>query len=312
MTVFLVFNELSRAPIAPDLNTARTHLEEFSNILTDQRIKGRKALVAPAYFLQLQVCNGYSVGRWLAETRGGDHERRLRIKTLFDRYVVYSECISADQIEAQDVEYRRDGQPAEGLSVAFVVDGLALSFRSCHQWDTASIDLEKNWINNNDVETCTVRVPHACRTPHLEVHLEWLRRKEPPPPGNGRELWNGRVSLFPNLDFCDSVDDQITTLGGNEPRFKAALRGLTDLQNYCYSWDTGNFDIHRLANASGESQSTLDMYSDERTFLCPDGEYRLFEWHLKRGDTRIHFLDLPAPKRILIGYVGDHLRISSQ
>ena len=85
-----------------------------------------------------------------------------------------------------------------------------------------------------------------------------------------------------------------------------------DLQNYCEHWDSEHFDIHRLPNASGESQTTLDMYSAERTFLCPDGEYRLFEFHLKRWGTRIHFFDFPASKRILIGYVGDHLRISGQ
>jgi hypothetical protein len=85
-----------------------------------------------------------------------------------------------------------------------------------------------------------------------------------------------------------------------------------DLQRYCESWDSGGFDIHQLANASGESESTLDMYSDERTFQCPDGQYRLFEWHLKRGDMRIHFFDFPQRKRILVGYAGSHLRISSE
>jgi hypothetical protein len=90
------------------------------------------------------------------------------------------------------------------------------------------------------------------------------------------------------------------------------LRGLRDLQNYCDLWDTDNFDIHSLANASGESQSTLNRYSEERTFECPDGQYRLFQWHLKRGDTRIHFFDFPDKKRILVGYAGAHLRIATE
>ena len=118
-------------------------------------------------------------------------------------------------------------------------------------------------------------VLHACQTSHLDVHVEWLRRTQSPLPANGHELWKEKESLFPSLDFCDSVEGQVNTLGGNEPRFKAVMRGLRDLQNYCESWNTGNFDIHQLANASGESSPTLNMYSDERTFRCPDGESRL-------------------------------------
>jgi hypothetical protein len=310
MDVFLVFNELSAVPMAPSLNRGKIYLEEFSNILTDQRIKGRRVLVAPTYFLQLHVSDGYSVGRWLGEY--GDHDRRERIKYLVDRSVSYNECNPPDQLEPEDVDYRYAGKPAEGLARAFSIDGLALSFWSGEQWNNASVDLEKTWIANNEVETRTLSVPHACRATHLEVHLEWLRRRETAPPLNGHALWIDRVSLFPSLDFCGSVEPQITALGENEPRFKSVLRGLRELQNYCESWDIGNFDIHRLANSSGESQTTLDMYSAERTFLCPDGRYRLFEWHLKRWGTRIHFLDLPALKRILVGYVGDHLRISGQ
>jgi len=196
--------------------------------------------------------------------------------------------------------------------VAFSVDGLAVSLYFSDQWNVASIDLEKCWIDDEGFQTRTLSVLHACRAVHLEVHAEWLRGRQSPPPADGVELWNGRASLFPSLDFCHSVEDQLKTFGGNEPRFRAAVRGLRDLQNYCDAWNTENFDIHQLANASGESQPTLNRYSDERTFRCPDGKYRLFEWHLKRGDTRIHFFDFPEPKRILVGYVGAHLRISSQ
>jgi hypothetical protein len=114
------------------------------------------------------------------------------------------------------------------------------------------------------------------------------------------------------LDFCTCVEAQLVNLGSADRRFKAALRGLHDLQNYCAGWVTGYFDIKALVRASGESQTTLQMYSGERTFLCPDGVSRVFQWHLKRDDaTRIHFFDFPERRRILIGYIGPHLPIAS-
>jgi hypothetical protein len=139
-----------------------------------------------------------------------------------------------------------------------------------------------------------------------------LRRTQTPPPANGLQLWDQRTFLFPSLDFCDSVEDQVKALGGDGRPLRAALRGLRDLQNYCEAWSAGAFDIRQLNRASGESGPTLEMYREERTFRCPDGQYRLFEWHLKRGDTRIHFLDHPAQRRLLVGYVGCHLRIWSE
>jgi hypothetical protein len=312
MTTFLVFNDLSATPVVASIGDAQALLTEFSKILIDQRVRGKRVLVTPPEFLQLEVSAGYSVGRWLAEYRFSDQESRLRIKTIMDRRSNYTDCLSRDELESQDVEYKCAGETAVGFFVALSIHGLAISFASHNRWNVAWIELEKYWIDGEDVQHRTFNVLHASRVAHLDTHLEWLRGHEPPPPANGLELWKAKEELFPKLDFCGSVEDQISRLAGNDPRFRAALRGLFDLQRYCDSWNTDNFDIHQLANASGESESTLNMYSDERTFRCPDGEFRIFEWHLKRGNTRIHFRDSASVKRILVGYVGPHLRISSQ
>jgi len=287
-------------------------MDELSDLLLDPRLGQRRVLVTPDGFSQLHVSDGYPIGRWIGECVPADRDRRLRIGLLVDRSMLYRECLSVDDLELGDAEYRCTGQIAHGLSTACLVDGLAVSLRTGEPWDVASVTIEKSWIDGDDVKTRALDVAHACRAAHLASHTDWLSRVQSPPPANGLELWNDRGRRFPNLDFFDSVERQITSLGGNEPRFKAVSRGLQDLQNYCTSWNTGNFNIKGVPHASGESVSTLNMYSEERMFRCPDGVRRVFQWHLKRGDTRIHFFDFPAQKRILVGYAGEHLRISSQ
>ena len=312
MATFLVFNELSATIKAVDQVVGRRYLDDLSEILLDRRIGGRKVLVAPAPFHQLQVSAGYPVGRWLATYSLRDSDKRQRIKLLVDRSLDYGECVWSEQPDLDEVEYRCSGESARGLSTSILLDGLAVSLWSSEQWNVSTVKIEKSWLEGEDVLTRTVDVSHACRVAHLDDHTDWLRRLWTPPPTSGLQLWEQRASLFPRLDFCDAVGDQIKALGGDGRRFRAVLRGLRDLQNYCESWSAGDLDIHSLNRASGESTSTMNKYSGERTFRCPDGEDRVFEWHLKRGDTRIHFFDFPNEKRLLVGYVGGHLRISSE
>lgn len=311
MTAFLVFNELSVATMAPDQTVGTRFLDGFSEILLDRRIGSTKVLVTPPAFLQLQVSTGYSIGRWLSHYSPGDRDRRVLVKRLIDKSIDYRQCVSSEECESADVEYKCTGDLSKGLATASLSGGLAVSLASSDRWNVATVRIEKYWIEDDDVQTRAVDVMHACRSAHLDEHPQWLLRTQTPPPAGGRELWDQRLSLFPRLDFCDSVEDQVSAIGGDGRPFRSALRGLRDLQKYCETWSTGPFDIHEINNASGESASTMEMYAKERTFRCPDGQYRVFEWHVKRGDTRIHFFDFPSQRRLLVGYIGAHLQVSS-
>ena len=76
------------------------------------------------------------------------------------------------------------------------------------------------------------------------------------------------------------------------------------------NWQAGYFSLEGYPfEESGESEPTLNKYGGERTFLCPDGEERLFERHvkLKECNWRIHFFPEVKTTKVIIGYVGSHL-----
>jgi hypothetical protein len=302
-SLLLVFNELS-APLNPEtLRVGSQWLETFSDILADPRCGSNRVLITPPNFLQYPIGEGHTIGRWLKKKRG-DEPKWRRIILLLDK----RRDFASFDFQDNDTDYRYAGDSVSGLALAHLEDGLAISFCSDEKWNLSLVGFEKHWVTDSDVEKCALTVTHASRAAHLESHVEWLKRWTAGPL-NGKELWACRAELFPSLVFCDSVEEQVCGLSGGETRFKVASRAFAALQRYCDSWDTPNFDIHRLGNASGESLSTLNRYSEERTFECPDGEKRVFQWHLKKGDTRIHFFEFPATKTILVGYVGNHLRI---
>lgn len=306
MTPFLVFNELSAFPLAQDNAAAKACLDCLSEALLDRRIPTGHIFVGPKHFLQIPICVGYSIGRWLSEFQDRDSRLRLRL-LLEDRRRDYDDCLAIGGFAHEIVEYNLNGSKAEGLSTALLTDGLSLSVAR-DPWDVTKVQIEKSWIDDDDVHSCALSVPHASRARHLDDHADWLRRFKTPAPATGLHLWQQKGTLFQSLDFCGCTEDQVVSLGGDGPRLNAVMRGLRDLNRYCEDWTSGGFNIKAIASASGESAPTLQKYGDQRKFICPDGKYRTFTWHKKLSDgLRIHFFDFPAQRRLLIGYVGKHL-----
>ena len=94
------------------------------------------------------------------------------------------------------------------------------------------------------------------------------------------------------------------------PLLRQVVKRLFALEHYCQNWlpDTA-FDKNQLPNATPESQTRLQKYETEFTFLCPDGKERLFSWHMKLTPDawRIHFYPEKLGE-IIIGYIGEKLK----
>jgi hypothetical protein len=122
-----------------------------------------------------------------------------------------------------------------------------------------------------------------------------------------------KEELFPNIIFCDNSENQMIGYG-NGKYFYQCLEQFILLEKYLKNWKEGNFSYKDLfiktsITLSPESKSTMNNYGAEREFKLPSGERATFELHIKLGNIRIHVLEDNTLKKIMIGYIGNHLKL---
>ncbi len=207
------------------------------------------------------------------------------------------------------------GIKADGLGVAFLLEALSLSLQSDQRWEVDHVDLQVQHLDDSgELVKDTVEVVHASRSDHVQQHGDWIARRRRTGVNDGTDLWNRRGGLFPRLTFCQDIEAHLVDLRSRHQMLRPIVRRLLELDNYCRQWSAGPFDPRLLpSKASIESEATIRQYSQERTFRCPDGEDRLFSWHVRLtpGAWRLYFVPREDNRQIIVGYVGPHLHTVS-
>ncbi|MCP3775844.1 hypothetical protein NLX71_21460 [Paenibacillus sp. MZ04-78.2] len=117
--------------------------------------------------------------------------------------------------------------------------------------------------------------------------------------------------LFPALIFCERTLAQLFEFNKGELILKQIRNKLWDLNDYFIKWSDGGFDPQLLPfKVTPESQRTLSHCKEGHTFLCPDGEYKTFSWHLRMtpGAGRIFFIPDEKTRKCIIGHIGNKLK----
>lgn len=310
MAIDMVLNELSLQSPASDTLIARQWMSDF--IQTVRAVKaqaGQQAVLRTQYgFHKSLLSPDYPVQRWLNDSEVDREEQRF-IKTLITKAPFSQDVLNTEvqelenRISSWEVLYQ--GEVAIGLGVAYILDIIPISLRSKPCWDCSYLDLDV--IRVDDEEKTTII--HASCKEHLQDHIEWFRDRVRREVLDGATLWNKREELFPNLQFCDSVEDQLQNLRSRDIMLSPIEKGLADLQKYASTWIGGAFDSAKIPRkTTPESEATLNQYAQERTFTCPDGKKRVFSWHVRLTPLawRIQFYP-NQPGQIIIGYIGSHL-----
>ena len=221
------------------------------------------------------------------------------------------DVVGAETLEKLSIsEYSLDDRTALGLGAAHVLDGLAVSIACDGAWLDTNLQVGMlSLTDDGELFEDEVAVRNAARPDHVEDHRLWLTAQQRAEIGDGAAVWARRRELFPALVFCARVEDQLSALGPRDPHLKQVLRKLAQINETFAAWSDGPFDRRKIPDCDPESRVTLKQFRAEHSFLCPDGETRLFSWHLALtpGAWRLFFKPDRDTRKAFIGHIGPKL-----
>lgn len=263
--------------------------------------------------LERAVSPEMTLRQWLfSKSAGALREAKQLLQRLLDK-APYVEDLHAEQEGKHQklFEVRLGDNDAPGLGVALLRDAPAVSLAGDPRFSGTFVRVRMTAMGaEGEGEEQDTDVVHAASAADVEQHRQWMEERVQRDVVSGEDLWKRRASLFPALDFCPQVERHVSALSGSEFFFCEIIRHLHVMSRSVVRWADGDLELPGL-RWSHESKETLNhgTYGPMRNFTCPDGMPRQFSLHSKinTGAKRIHFLPDKATKRILIGYVGDHL-----
>ena len=262
-------------------------------------------------FLACALCGGYTIRHWLGDN-GVPSEQRSRFKTAVSKGPWVEECIEMGEQEGRALfEFHFGTEKVYGLGAAYLTGSPTVSLTGDVRFEVDPVRIR---VSKLDTEVLLVEEKEVCSlttTAQVTNRVNWLQDRLQKDIPDGKVAWEKQTEYFPNLIFCREAGSALRALSGREPYFYQICRHLFVLNSFCAEWPNLGLSALTAITWSEESDSTLNnrRLRAMREFNCPDGERRLFSPHSKPtgGNIRIHFLPLREQKKILIGYMGDHL-----
>lgn len=261
-----------------------------------------------------------NVSQWLNDARS-DRELRRIFRNIFAKAPYIDSLLSAAQRarpedRLEDVSWEGESQP--DLTLAYLLAAPLVSFPG-EPWAVDPLPVHVDALTGDEVRSFPAELPNFYAVHQVLGRRAWIQEQmaEALSSASGKDLLHYAQERLKYLEFCEHARDQLAALTGNERQFKFVVRHMFALNERGRTWIEGEckdpFNKDYRFNCSDESQATLDQFGHLRMFGCPDGQTRLFSWHSKIAldAWRIHFFAWPQQRRVLIGYIGPHLRIVS-
>lgn len=265
------------------------------------------ALVSEAGLDSLEIVEGYPVRKWIGSSPK-NRVRWQRLRALQNRSPV--RCVYPTPDAASGLEYSHDGEAALGLGAAHFMEGIAVSLPVAPEWHTHNVTLDRSELveigdGSLEFQHDTVDVRHMSTLPDVDEHRPWIRESSLVRAATGRQIWERRADLYPNLQFLSRTEDQ---LSGLDSRWIMPVRhSLGRLDATAEAWDPA-------AMPEPEWQSKVTPEGETRKRVCRfedfDGALATFHLHARftPGAGRIHFRLIGAERKIRIAHIGSKIR----
>lgn len=309
-------NELSLPNCVSD-DIAREVFQKFGDYYQRARIAGIREIKISDNFYTYLLAPGYTFNHWLGDNRA-DEDLKTLLKNVLGTLPYINQIFEDYQREYDrplTILYNGSNCIGLGLSSDKIFNSIAFSFES-NEWNLSTYPVQITSIqeaNNGELEEYTesATARNISNVPHTEVHRQFINSNVINTVLSGRELWEKREDLFPNLIFCESVRSQIISIPANSISFAQIIGRLFDLQNSAIRFDnTPPKPIDFLTKTTPESNGRIQDFGNRLTILCPDKQNRLFSWHARYtpGAGRIHIFPIKSERRIVVGYIGQKIQ----
>lgn len=310
MDLEMVLNELSLTP-ATDISTARQWMSNLISTLSEATANHRvkRVLRTQNDINTVELAPDYPVARWRND-RDVDREERRFLTAMTTKAPFWSDVAEEIKNDFDLSQVWHEGEQAKGLGFAWVSDALAVSLFSEERWNYSRLELAVTRLEDDELINEQIEIVHASCSIHVQEHADWIKKRIRTRVRDGSDLWNRRDELFPHLEFCYRVCEQMQDLRTGNPMLGQVVKRLFELEEYCKNWTSGAFNPDSLpSKATPESEITLQQFRKEHTFRCPDGPERIFSWHLRMtpGKWRLFFSIELGPGKIIIGHIGPKL-----
>lgn len=309
MTLFVFLNELSQPQGSIPPEPAGEVAARFVRLLRRVRRERRDSVLHTVVPLHdVRIGDDYSFAMWRNDGDRRDEWRFLR--SLEDR-APFRVRLAELGIDAMETDYRHGETRAEGLGLAHMFGGLAVSFDHDLSWHEERVRLLREALvetddGDIDIDTSDVETMHASHREHVGAHADWLEHACRQAAVDGGDLWRRREELLPHLAFLPRVEAQLAALKSSQPWFAAVSARLEELNTALSEWDPA-----RAPEPAWRSRVTPEHV--QRRQLCRfedlDGETRIFDLHARftPGAGRLHFRLDADRRRAIVAHVGRKL-----